>query len=227
MRRNGQRVWELDLLRGIALFLMIYFHTVYDMKVIYHYNVVYEYGINYYIGKAAGVLFILSAGISCFLSRNNVRRAVKILAIALLITLVTHLYNPDLGVKFGILHFLGISILLSPVLKRISPFLLLPAGVVIILLDSWIKKIAVTHDYLFPLGFYSPDFISADYYPLVPWLGVFLFGLAAGRILYPSKKSIFGFTLRRNILTTAGRNTLWVYLLHQPVIIAILAVLAK
>ena len=225
MNSKGQRVWEVDLLRGIGLILMIYFHIIYDLKEIYGYNVVYGSGINYYIGKASGTLFIFASGISCFLSGNNTKRAVKILAAALLISAATHFYNPDLGVKFGILHFLGVSILLSPVLIKIPPFFLLAASAGIIALKDYINKIAVSHDYLFPLGITGPDFISSDYYPLVPWLGVFLFGLAAGRTLYWSKRSIFSFTVRRNILITAGRNTLLIYLLHQPLIIIGLSLL--
>lgn len=227
MNSNGQRVWEVDLLRGVGLFLMIYFHIIYDMKEIFQYNVVYENGINYYIGKASGVLFIFASGISCFLSSNNIKRSFRILTFALLISLVTHLYNPNLGVKFGILHFLGVSILLSPAFKKIHPFLLLAAGTGIIILKDYIYKIAITNDYLSPIGITSPGFISSDYYPLVPWLGVFLFGLAVGRTLYLFKRSIFTFTVRRNILTTAGRNTLWIYLLHQPFIILVLSLLEK
>jgi len=223
MINNEQRVWEVDLLRGLGLFLMIYFHAIYDMKEIYQYNVVYENGFNYYIGKISGVLFIFASGISCFLSRSNIRRAFKILAIAVFITVFTHLYNPDLGVKFGILHFLGVSILISPFLKKMHPFILVAAGTGIIILKNYLYKGTASHDYLFPFGIYGADFISADYYPLVPWLGVFLYGLAAGRVLYLFKRSIFNINIRGNILTIAGRNTLWIYLLHQPVIIIVLA----
>lgn len=226
MKDNGQRVWEVDMLRGIGLFLMIYFHLIYDMKEIFHYSGVgYESGINYYIGKAAGILFIFASGVSCFLSGNNLKRALKILALALLISAATHLYNPNLGVKFGILHFLGVSIALSPVLMKTHPFILFAGGAGIIALKDYLDKFTVSHNYLFPLGITGPDFISSDFYPLIPWLGVFLFGLAAGKTLYPFKQSVFSFPVRRNILTTAGRHTLWVYLLHQPVIIAVMSLL--
>lgn len=225
MNSKKDRVWEVDFLRGIGLLLMIYFHIIYDMKELFQYNVVYEAGINYYIGKAAGTVFIFSSGISCFLSRSNIKRSFKILAIALLISLVTHLYNPDLGVKFGILHFLGVSILLATIIKKIHPFLLIVSGICITVLKDFLPSLTLPYDYLFPLGISGPGFVSSDYYPLVPWFGVFLFGLAAGKILYVFKKSIFGFTARGNILNVAGRNTLWIYLLHQPVIIVVLSLL--
>jgi len=90
---SKSRIWELDFLRGIALILMIYFHVIFDMKEFFDYPVSYSIGINYYIGKASAILFMLVSGISCSLSRSNIRRGLKVLGIALAITLVTHLYN--------------------------------------------------------------------------------------------------------------------------------------
>lgn len=224
---NKERVWEIDLLRGVALLLMIYFHLIYDLDVLFSYNVSYQSSFNWYIGKASGTLFIFIAGISSYLSRDNNKRAIKILGIALIISVVTHLYDRELGIKFGILHFLGTAIILSKPLLRLRNPVLIGIGVIIIILGPFIAGTAVEHDWFFPLGLSSGNFISSDYYPLIPWLGVFLFGLSAGRYFYREKKSLFRYTIGNNFLIRAGRNTLVIYLIHQPVILLVLFLIKK
>lgn len=227
MDLKKERVWEIDLLRGIALILMIYFHIIYDMDELFSYNVSYESSINWYIGKASGTLFIFVSGISSYLSGNNFKRALKILGIALIITIATHLFNSDLGIKFGILHFLGTSILLSIGLRKINSIVLVLLGTLLIFLGPAVARATVEHNWFFPLGFSTGNFISSDYYPLIPWFGVFLYGLAAGRIFYQEKKSLFSYIIKDNILSYAGRKTLLIYLIHQPAIMITLYLIGQ
>lgn len=222
MEKRGGRIWELDFLRGIALFLMIYFHTIYDMKEFFHYPVNYEGNVNYYIGKAAAILFILLSGISSSLTRSNVKRSLKTLGAALLVTLASYFYNPGFVIVFGILHFLGLSALLSHFFKKLNPFLLFLLGTAIMASDTLISKVRVTHNFLMPFNITSPGFVSSDYYPLIPWLGLFLFGIALGKLLYTEKKSLLNFSPKCSVICTAGRHTLPIYLLHQPAIVLIL-----
>ena len=221
--RNSKRIWEIDFFRGIALVLMTYFHVIFDMNEFFGYSVSYSSGLNYYIGKLSAILFMLIAGISCTLSRRNTKRAAKILAVAILITIVSHLYNPQFGIKFGILHFMGICILLYPLFSKLNAYLLIIMGLGILASNKWLSGIKVDFDYLFPLGITSNNFVSSDYYPLIPWISVFLFGIAMGKILYSGKQSLFKFELRENIISRVGRRTLLVYIVHQPVIIAVLS----
>ncbi|HOJ12074.1 MAG TPA: heparan-alpha-glucosaminide N-acetyltransferase [Clostridiales bacterium] len=225
--KQKSRIWELDLLRGIALLLMIYFHIIFDMKDIFGYNVYYSKGFNYLTGRAAGILFILISGISCTLSKNNMKRALKILAIAMIITVLTHLYNVDMGIKFGILHFLGLSILTYPLLNNLNEYLLMMSGTVILILGGYVSRLNPGFDYLFIVGITSEKFTSSDYYPLIPWLGIFIYGIILGKVLYKDKRSIFNFQLRNNIISWLGRNTLPVYIIHQPVILAIIGLIKK
>lgn len=220
--RTG-RIWEIDFLRGLALLFMIYFHIVYDLKELFHYPVVYESGLNYLIGKASGTIFIFVAGISSTLTKSNGRRACRILALALLISLVTHLYDQNMGVKFGILHFLGVSILTAPLLQRINKVVLLALGAGVLGVAPYLTSLSVDHNYLFPLGLTTGTFISSDFYPLLPWYGVFIFGFAAGLVLYKNRASILPIQGDGGIISKVGRRTLLVYILHQPVIIAILS----
>lgn len=221
-----ERIWELDFLRGIALIFMVYFHVIYDLREFFNYPVSYASGINFYIGKASALLFMLISGISCSLSKNNINRGLKVLGAALIITIATHLYNPDYGVKFGILHFLGISMLFYPLFSKINKYILIILGTAIILLGSFLSKVTVTVDYLFPIGLTSSSFISSDYYPLIPWFGVFLYGTALGNLLYTKRQSLFTISLENNMISKAGRKTFLLYLVHQPLIILMLFLLS-
>lgn len=226
IKKNAQgRIWELDFLRGTALILMVYFHVIVDLKDMYNMNLSYLSGVNYYIGKISAILFMLLAGISSSLSRSNVKRGIRVFAIALVISLVTHLYGPEFGIKFGILHFLGICMLLYPLMARIHKYLLIVIGTGIILLGNVFLRITPSTNILFPLGIYNASFSSADYYPLVPWMGVFIYGIVLGKLLYSRKRSLFPFEYRDNIINMTGRNTLLIYVIHQPVILLVLYIL--
>lgn len=216
--RSG-RIWEIDFFRGVALILMIYFHIVFNLKDIFGYNIDYTKGFNALTGRTAGTLFIVLSGISCTLSRNNIKRGLKILGLAMLITVATHLYNVDMGIKFGVLHFLGVSILLFPLLSRLNTNLLLALGTIIMILGNLIKHITLDFDYFFIFGITSNKFVSADYYPLIPWLGIFIYGIVLGKVLYKDRNSVFKFTLKDNIISWVGRHTLIIYMIHQPIII--------
>lgn len=224
---NKNRIWELDFLRGMALLFMIWFHLVYDMKEFFNFSITYESGINYYVGKAAGILFITLAGISCSLSRSNIKRGLKVLGIAMIITVASHMYNPGYGIKFGILHLLGVSMLLSPLLQRLNKFVLPVLGTLVIALQYIFIRINVPFDYLFPFGIYTGSFVSSDYYPLIPWFGLFLYGIALGKFFYSNKQSILNLNIKDNIINLSGRHTLIIYLLHQPVILVVLELIRK
>lgn len=221
------RIWELDFFRGIALILMILFHIIFDLKDLYGFDIEYQSGFYYYVGKAAAILFMLISGISCNLSRSNTKRGLKVLGIALVITVVTHLYGQGLGIKFGILHFLGLSMLISPILKKASNIVLLVLAVLPIIIGNIFTSIIMPNDYFFIFNLISSNFTSSDYYPLIPWIGVFIFGIVLGRLLYKEKKSVFRFSLNENIISMAGKHTLIVYVIHQPLILLILSLLSK
>lgn len=222
-----KRIWELDFLRGIALLLMVYFHTIYDLKEVFNVNIIYEKGFNHYTGRIAAVLFILIAGISCSFSKGNVKRGLRVLGVAMVITIVTHIAGPSFAINFGILHFLGISMILYPLFARLNKVELIVVGAIIIAVGNYISRTTVPQEFLFPLGLYSKTFYSSDYYPLFPWFGLFLFGVALSKILYSNRKSLFKVSIPNNPVNFVGRHTLIVYVIHQPIIFAILWLIFK
>lgn len=225
LEKNNNRIWELDFLRGIALLMMIYFHLIYDLKEFYYLPISYESGINFYIGKGSAILFMLISGISSSLSKSNIKRGLRVLGFALILTVVTHLYNPLYGIKFGILHFLGVSMLLSPLFIKADKYALVLLGTSVLFLGNFVSNISTSMGFLFPLGITNGPFNSSDYYPLVPWFGFFLYGLALGKFFYPEKHSLFTFSIKENLISKMGKNTLLIYLMHQPAILIILFLL--
>ncbi|NJD04642.1 MAG: DUF1624 domain-containing protein [Ruminiclostridium sp.] len=224
---NTNRIWELDFFRGLALILMSYFHLIYDMKEFYGYSVNYEGNITYYIGKLSAILFITISGVSANLSRSSWKRGLKVLGAGLSVTLVSYIFDNDYFVIFGILHFLGLSMILSVLFRKLDSFTLLAAGMVILALGYAFPIDNLSNNYLMVLGFTSQTFTSSDYYPLIPYLGIFLIGMVLGRMLYPNKKSLIKPLPGHHFISIAGRHSLLIYLLHQPMILLMLYLISS
>lgn len=67
----------------------------------------------------------------------------------------------------------------------------------------------------------------SDYYPLVPWFGFALLGIWAGWRLYPGRTRRFTLPDLAHVapiraLSFLGRHSLVIYLVHQPVLLALL-----
>lgn len=220
------RIVEIDGFRGIAIILMIIFHTVFDLAYFYNWPIDYLHGFWYYQGKSSAILFMFVSGISSTLSRRPIVRGLSVFGAGMLITAVTYLYNPAMYIQFGILHLLGLSMLLAPWMKKLSPCLLILTGTALIALGNWCLTLTSVSLWLLPLGIKPADFVSLDYYPLLPWLSVILYGMAAGKLLYADKKSLLPLGgLSSNILSYLGRHSLLIYLIHQPILLTILFLL--
>ncbi|WP_161822469.1 heparan-alpha-glucosaminide N-acetyltransferase [Sporotomaculum syntrophicum] len=222
-RTAQQRLWEIDLARGTALILMIIYHLLYDLSVFFNFDIAYNHGIFYLLGKVAATLFILVAGLSSSFSKNNTTRGLKLIGWGCVIYLVTSIAVPGSNIVFGILQFLGVCLLLYPVVKNISPYILVGIGAAVMLGGEFTASLSISHNWLVPLGFRTPGFASVDYFPLIPWWGVFLWGIALSKLVYPQKKGLIKSNSKLlKLVAAAGRHTLFIYLLHQPVLLAAL-----
>ena len=95
-------------------------------------------------------------------------------------------------------------------------------GIAVTLLN---RSMTIRFDWLLPLGIHTPGYYSFDYFPFIPWFGVFLLGATLGRTAYTSRKSLLPWNLPQSFVNVAGRHSLLIYILHQPVILAVLYVL--
>lgn len=230
----------LDFIRGICILLVVGYHILFDLSEVFGgaYPFFRSTAMTNFRHCFVGTLVIL-AGISCSFTRSNIKRGIKILFWGMVITGVTTFLMPSQQITFGILHFFGTAMLLYGVLEKpigkipTIPGLLLN---IILLLVTWniyrgilgipgwltLELPEIGHHFpLFVLGFRTGH-SSGDYYPLMPWLFLFFIGVFLGRYF---KAGSVPAVFRKNpipVLATIGRNTLWIYLIHQPVVYGLL-----
>ena len=223
---------------------MISFHFLYDLNY-FHYISINLYNIYFliYVCFTASI-FLLLVGLSLTLSYSKakktltknkirwkfIRRGLFIFCLGLLITLISWIYLPKGFIIFGILHCIGISIILAyPFIRYVTQPLLL--GIFFISIGIFIKTLTFDFPYILWLGFPTSNFYTVDYFPLLPWFGVVLIGISLGNIFY--KDGIRKFALNDKthlmiikITTFFGRYSLIVYLLHQTILIGIFTLIS-
>lgn len=201
---------------------MMIFHFVLDLRDFYDYNIDYQTGFFYLTGLGAKLLFITTAGISSTFSRNNLKRGVKLFAIAMILTIATYIYDPKMYINFGILHFLGISMIIYHYIKGVKVGYLVLLSPVIIIVGRIFATMTVASPYIFPLGLTSPGFSSLDYFPMFPWFGLFLLGVFLGKTVYKERKSVIGWKPKFDPISEMGKHSLTIYVAHQPIFLALL-----
>ena len=227
-----KRVWELDAARGLALIGMIGIHLIYDLVELYG---VWNWNPHWYqvFKNNYGAVFLLISGISVTLGSHPAKRGIQVFCCGFLCTAVTYgMYRlgfagKEMIIYIGVLQCLGLCMMLWPLFGKLrSPWLLaLAAGM--IALGLWLRGEAFSFPWLTVLGFAPYGFASSDYFPLFPNLGYFLVGAVLGRKLYGEKKSRFPLeNPPLKGLQWMGRNSLLIYLLHQPVLAAVVGLFA-
>ena len=222
-----RRIWELDAARGICLFFMFYCHIVYDL--VYLFGIVpsvNDGGLFEWTTKYTGILFITMSGISATLGKRPIKRGLTVFGGGLLVSLVTYLMykfgfaGKGLMIYFGILHCIGVCMILWPIFRKLPWWVLIPLGLAIIFIPNLLTNVRTDSYWLLPFGIYPRYFQSSDYFPLLPCFGYFLIGGGLGQILYKRKKSLlpeprfFPFPAR----CFMGRHSLIIYLVHQPIV---------
>ncbi len=217
-----KRIWEIDLLRGIAIILMVVFHFVYDLNIFAGVNINYSTGFWYWVGRMAAILFIFISGISSGFSSDNLKRGIKVFSFGMVVSVATYMVFQQEYVRFGILHFLGFCMIIFPLLKKLHVLVLMSMAIVISYLADPVKNILVDTSLLLPLGFRYRGFRSVDYYPLIPYLSLFILGVIAYKMYYYKRKSAFNFTLENKNINLISKYSLLIYVIHQPVIIGLI-----
>jgi len=232
------RFWEIDFLRGIALLMMIIYHLFYDVVFFGNYNFNLHSGILLLIARSSAAIFIFLVGVSLTISYSKARqsqnflkylkRGLRIFSWGLLITLATWFFLKRGVIVFGVLHFIGIAIILAyPFVKFRARNILI--GIVAIFLGFYISAFNFDFPWLLWIGIAPSNFYTFDYFPILPWFGVVLIGIFVGNMVYPNAKRGFNIpeVSKSRIIKSfcfLGRHSLFIYLIHQPVIITLLYV---
>ncbi|MBO5590332.1 MAG: DUF1624 domain-containing protein [Acidaminococcaceae bacterium] len=261
----------LDTARGFSLVSMILFHACWDLVYLFGYDWPWFVKTQGYLWQQSICwMFILVSGFCMGLKeerapqserqqglteenrmlRAGCKRGLKVLAAAILITVATLLFSPETKIVFGVLFFLGVSMILTetlrPTLWKISPKIgMLCSGFLFFVLRNinegslGFENMVLCRlpDFLYEQGMLATffglrdkSFSSADYFSLFPWYFLFLEGFFLCRSLLrnhaageqPGLPRLF---MRGNsALAAVGRHSLLIYLLHQPIILLILSV---
>lgn len=232
---NVIRYPELDVLRGVAVLLMVVYHFFFDLAYFYSFDIPVRAGLWKLFALGTASLFLLLVGV-CFViswerkstngkKRKLFQRAGTIFAGGMVLSLVTWFVAPEAFIKFGILHLIGVSALLQPLFTRFRGWNLL-VGSGIFLIGIFLKNQTTGLLWLFPFGIPYPGFRSLDYYPLLPWFGIILIGMALGYLLYvPTRRFSWNMAVPRGLqgFTWCGRRALLLYFLHQPILLLLLS----
>lgn len=240
-QKNTQRYEYLDMLRGITLVSMILYHGVWNIVYFGHVNWEWFSSTAAYVWQQSICwTFILLSGFCWSMGRRRLKRALTVLGAGALVTLATVIFTPEQRILFGVLTFLGVSMLLmiplERLLNRIPALCGLPASIVLFAVFKNINEGGLgfgpinllrlpEHWYeegcfMTFLGFTGRSFFSADYFSLLPWLflfiaGYFFYRLAQERALLELPLKL---TVRGLPFAFIGKHSLLIYLLHQPVL---------
>lgn len=231
-----KRIHTLDEIRGFCVFCMVFDHALFTLG--------YMFGGEFarnafdfftFISPAFAATFIMICGISCYLSHSNLKRGIKILAAALVITVATLTVTPDAPIVFGILHLLGTSVLLYIPLRKLLDKI--PAGLGIALtavlffltysvsdgklgtepLTIELPAVLYESGYLMIFGFRKLSSAYSDYFPLLPWIFAFFSGCFLGRFAREEKFPEFMYKSRVPFFSVLGKSAFLVYIAHQPI----------
>jgi uncharacterized membrane protein len=226
-----------DAARGIAIIMMIVYHCTYDLDTLGGYHIQSTTGYLALFADVTAGLFLFLVGISLAISRTRtsltgwrlfgkyLARGLRILAYGMVLTIIFLALGMGV-VAFGILHLIGFSIILAyPFLSlRLTNLVL---GTVIFVAGQYVlaQDLYSQSFWLLPFGVVPEGVMMPDYRPLLPWFGVVLIGLFFGNVVYGGRPAVpedKAPVLARPLLPL-GRNSLFIYLIHQPIIIALLA----
>jgi uncharacterized membrane protein len=243
-----KRIYMLDELRGFAILCMILHHTFLDVGDVLGFGWGYKvFDMLCTVQPLFWAVFIIISGICSRLSRNTIKRGFIVLGAGLIITLFTAVIMPLFGfegseIYFGILHCLGCSMIITgilmPLINKINYKIGATVSLVLFAFTYGINTRTMLfgliklpdalyqYDFLAPIGIYSNNFKSADYFSIIPWLFVFLFGAFIGELAKEEKFPKGMYKQRSKFLCFVGKNSLWVYILHQPAIYLIMLIIA-
>ncbi|MCL2014459.1 MAG: DUF1624 domain-containing protein [Oscillospiraceae bacterium] len=252
MSEDTKRVGFIDEVRGLAILCMVVYHGALDL-IIFNISqnqlfesLFFSFAMNTIRDIFAG-MFVFISGAACRLSRSNLKRGLILAMIAAAVTLATFVFDVFSGgavgiIRFGILHLLAFSMIFFSVtrraldkLKPLSGSIIF--GVVALVLYSATKVLQIDEAKLIPemplsqiiagiftIIFPSSGADSIDYFPLIPWIVIFIAGSYFGIYIKEKRLPDFFYKTRIPFLAWIGRRTIFVYLLHQPVIIGIIQI---
>lgn len=225
------RLHVIDLARSLALAGMVVFHIGFDLQMFGHLEPgTMTSGLWFWWARAVAGSFLFLAGAGLWLAHGGglrwqafLRRLAMIAAAALAVSIGIRLALGDWLVRFGILHCIAASSLLGLAFLRRPAVLTLAVAALAIAAPHLWRDVVFNHPALVWVGLHTEVPPMVDYEPLLPWLGAFLLGLATARLADGAGGLTWLARVRVPLWATwPGRHSLLIYLVHQPVLFAII-----
>lgn len=230
------RIPLIDQARGVALIAMAIYHFTWDLGYFGYIDAetATTGGWRIFARLIAGS-FLFLVGFSLVLGHANgfrpkpyFIRLGKIALAAAAISVATWFAFPDTFIFFGILHAIVASSLIGLLFVRLPVVVTLLAAAAAVAAPLYLRAPLFDHPALWWVGLSVDIPRSNDYVPLLPWIAPVLLGIALARLFVasalPARLAGFGDTTKRwwkTLLEQAGRHSLAIYLVHQPVLIAL------
>jgi uncharacterized membrane protein len=231
------RLQRIDQLRALALLWMTLYHLCFDLD---YFGLIDQAMLTdpfWTVQRSAIVsLFLFTAGLSQAVALHQGqgwtrfwRRWAQVAGAAALVSIGSWLVFPQSYIYFGVLHGIAVMLVVARLTAGWGAWLW-PAGAIAIGLP-WLAPAALaawpTLDLLNQpgpdvLGFITRKPVTEDYVPLLPWLGVVWWGLAAGRWVIAHRPDWLGGAGSGGFMAAWGRWSLSYYLLHQPVLMGLI-----
>lgn len=229
---------RLDALRGLAIVWMVAFHFAFDLNHFGWLQPPQRFNVDplwttqrtlivslFLLCAGAGQAIALQAGMGW---PRFWRRWGQVAGCALLVSAGSALMFPRSWISFGVLHGIALMLIAARVLWPLGGWLW-PLGALLVALPRWLQHPLFDSRWTNWVGLVTHKPVTEDYVPLLPWLGVLLWGLAAGRWLLQQRRGWLAGPLPGSAagrgLALLGRWPLTVYMLHQPLLIGVLTAL--
>lgn len=239
---SSKRLYLIDYARGVAIIAMAIFHFTWDLEffgfVERGLTATFEWKT---FARCIASSFLFLAGVSLILAhdpiiklKSFIKRLFWLLCAAAIISAATFYAMPNAPIFFGILHSIAAASIIGLLLRRLSPIILILLAVLIFLAPFYLRSEIFDTPILWWVGLNANIPRSNDYVPLLPWLAPFLIGMASAKLL--KAKGVFealgnAQTPPANIflkgLSFIGRHSLATYLLHQPILLGLVWLVAQ
>jgi uncharacterized membrane protein len=226
----GERFDRLDALRAVAIVWMAMFHLLFDLN---HYGYLqprhsFHHDALWVSQRTVIVsLFLFCAGLGVAVAQAQGqswarfwRRWAQVAGCAVLVSIGSTFMFPRSFIFFGVLHGIAVMLIVARLAAPLRLWLW-PLGALALLLP-WVLKIEAFN--IKPLawtGLITRKPITEDFVPVLPWLGVMLWGVVAGQALLAHRREVLTGPLAAPLqpLAVLGLWSLSFYMLHQPVFI--------
>jgi uncharacterized membrane protein len=223
----------IDALRGTALIGMVVYHVVWDLALTGFARPSLPLDAHWtLLARVTAASFLVLVGVGLVLAGDRglasarfLRRLGLVGGAAALVSLATWLAFPAQFVFFGILHHIVVASVLALPFRRAPIALVLFAALVALALPLLMSDARFDHPALRWLGLGQQNFSAVDFVPLFPWFGAVLAGMAVARLVNAPDAAWTRWradVFVARLLVWSGRRSLWIYLVHQPLLLAVL-----